>query len=67
MKERINTYKTLIGISEGKEIFGRPKRRQENNIKIGSRDNVGDDSIHVSQDRIQYRALMNTAMNHRIP
>jgi hypothetical protein len=30
-----NTYKILVGILEGKRPFGRPRRRWEDNIRMG--------------------------------
>jgi hypothetical protein len=59
----------LIGKPEEKRPHGRPRRRWENNIKmdlkgIGSE---GVDWVHVPQDRDQWRAIVNKAMNRLIP
>jgi hypothetical protein len=35
MGERRGVYRVLVGKSEGKTALGRPKRRWENNIKLG--------------------------------
>jgi hypothetical protein len=35
MGERKGIYRISVGQPEGKSPFGRPKRRDENNIKIG--------------------------------
>ena len=34
MRERIGTYRVLVGKPEGKRPLGRPRSRWENNIKI---------------------------------
>jgi hypothetical protein len=34
MEERRGVYRVLVGKSEGKITFGRPRRRWENNIKM---------------------------------
>jgi hypothetical protein len=48
---------------------GRPRRRWVDNIKMDLRvigwDGV--DSIDLAQDRVQWRALVNTVMNLRVP
>jgi hypothetical protein len=43
--------------------------RQEDNIKMGSNEigSVGIDWIHVSQDRDEWWAVVNTIMNLRVP
>jgi hypothetical protein len=33
--DRRDAYRALVGRSEGKRPIGRPKRRRENNIKMG--------------------------------
>jgi hypothetical protein len=53
----------LVGKPEGKRPLGRPRRRCVDNIKIDLRE-VGWD---LAQDRDQWRALMNTVMNLRVP
>jgi hypothetical protein len=35
MGERIGAYRALVGKPEGRRPLGRPRRRWENNIKIG--------------------------------
>jgi hypothetical protein len=58
-----------VGKPEGKRPLGRLRRRWEDNIrmalrKIGWR---GIDWIDLAQDRDQWRALVNTVMNLRVP
>jgi hypothetical protein len=57
-----NAYRILVGKPEGKRALGRPRRRSVKNIKIN-----GMDWIDLAQDRDQWRALVKTAMNLRVP
>jgi hypothetical protein len=71
MGEKRNAYRILVGKPEGKRPFGRPRRRWVDNIKIDlKRDRIGCDGvdwIDLAQDRDQWRALVNTVMNLRVP
>jgi hypothetical protein len=64
-----NAYRILVGKPEGKRPLGRPRRRWVDNIKIDlrGREWVGRDWIELAQDRDQWRALVNTVMNLRVP
>jgi hypothetical protein len=55
--------------NEGNRPLGRPKRRWEDNIKMDLRERGwgGMDWIHLAQDGDQWRALVNTVMNLRVP
>jgi hypothetical protein len=49
--------------------MGRPRRRWEDNIKTDLRE-IGIDAanwIRLAQDRLQWRAFVNTVMNLRVP
>jgi hypothetical protein len=58
-----------VGKTEGKRPLGRPRRRLVDNIKIdlGEIGWDGRDWIELAQDRDQWRALVNTVMNLRVP
>jgi hypothetical protein len=64
MGENRNAYRILMGMSEGKRPLGRPRRRWVDNIKMDLRE-IGWDG--VAQDRDQWRALVNTILNLRVP
>jgi hypothetical protein len=54
---------------EGKKPLGRPRHRWEDNIKMDLRE-IGIDGaklIRLAQDRVQWRAFVNTVMNLRVP
>jgi hypothetical protein len=56
-------------LPEGKRPLGRPRRRWVDSIKMDLREIGwhGRDWIELAQDRDQWRALVNTAMNLQIP
>jgi hypothetical protein len=64
-----NAYRILVGKPEGWRPLGRPRQRWNENIEIDIREigYVGIDWIHLVQDRDQWRALVKTAMNFRVP
>jgi hypothetical protein len=59
----------LVGRPKGKRPLGRPKRRWENNIKLDRREIVigGPNLIQLAEDRVQWRAFVNTVMNPQVP
>jgi hypothetical protein len=69
MVETRNAYRILVGKPEGKRPLGRPRRRWVDNIKVDFREIEldGRDWIELAQDRHQWRALVNTMMNLRVP
>jgi hypothetical protein len=58
-----------VGKPEGKRPLGRSRRRWVNNIKIDLREVgwVDTDRIDLAQHWDQSRALLNMAMNLRVP
>jgi hypothetical protein len=69
MGEMKNAYKILVGKPEGMRPHARPKRKWEDNIEIDRRGIVreGVDWIHLTQDRDQWRAAVNTVVTLWIP
>jgi hypothetical protein len=69
MGEKRNAYKILVEKPEGKRSLGRPRRRWVDNIKMDVREIGWDgmDWIYLAEDRDQWRALVNTVMNLRVP
>jgi hypothetical protein len=59
----------LVGNPDGKRPLVRKGRRWVDNIKIDLREIGwgGMEGIHLTWDRDQWRALVNTAMNRRVP
>jgi hypothetical protein len=59
----------LVGRPEEKRPLGRPRRRWEDNIKLDLRE-IGIDGtnwLQLAEDRVQWRAFVNTVMNLRVP
>jgi hypothetical protein len=69
MGEKRNAYRILLGNPEGKRPLGRSRRRWVDNIKIDLREIGwdGGDLIDLAQDRDQWKDLVNTVMNLRVP
>jgi hypothetical protein len=69
MGEGRGVFRVLVRRPEGKRPLGRPRRRWEYNIKMDLRE-IGIDGanwIQRAQDRVQWRAFVNTVMNLRVP
>jgi hypothetical protein len=69
MRDTRNAYRILVGKPEGKRPLGRPTRRWVDNIKMDLSEIGwgGINWIDLVQDRDQWRALVNTVMNLRVP
>jgi hypothetical protein len=69
MCEKRNAYTILVGNQERNRPLGRRRRRWVYNIKMDLRE-VGWDGmvwIDLAQERDQWRALVKTVMNLRVP
>jgi hypothetical protein len=69
MGEVRGVYRVLIGSPEGKKPLDRPGLRWNYNIKMVLRE-IGVDGtnwVRLAEDRVRWRALVNTVMNLRIP
>jgi hypothetical protein len=69
MGEGRGVYRVFTGRLEGKRPLGGPRRRWEDNIKLDLKE-IGIDAanwIQLDQDRVQWRAFVNTVMNLRVP
>jgi hypothetical protein len=64
-----NVYRILVGKPEGKRPLGKPRCRWVDDIKmdLGEKGWDGRDWIELAQDRDQWRALVKTVMNLRVP
>jgi hypothetical protein len=63
------SYVVIYRIPEGKRPLGRPRCRWEDNIKIDLQE-VGCGGmgwIELAQDRDRWQAIVNAAMNLRVP
>jgi hypothetical protein len=67
--EKRNAYRILLRKPEGRRPLGRPRRRWVEIIKIDLRETGWDgmDWVDLAQDRDQWRALVSTVMNLRVP
>ena len=69
MEEGRSAFKILTGKLIGKRPLGRPRRRWEDNIRMDLEEigiNAGN-CVDSAQDRNYWRALVNAALNLRIP
>jgi hypothetical protein len=62
-------YRVLVRRPEGKRPLGRPRRRWEDNIMLDLKEMGinGANWIQLAQDRVQWRACVNTVMKLRVP
>jgi hypothetical protein len=66
--EESGVYRVSVGKLEGKRPLGRPRRRWEDNIRMGLQE-VGCGVmawIGLAQDKDMWRALVNAVMNFRV-
>jgi hypothetical protein len=63
--ERRYAYRILVGKMGGRRPLGKSRHRWVENIREIGWDGV--DWIDVAEDRDQWRALVNTVMNLRVP
>jgi hypothetical protein len=62
---RGGAYRVLVGRPKGKRPLGRPRHRWDDNIKMDLGD-IGIDGANwtwLAQDKVQWRAFVNTVMN----
>jgi hypothetical protein len=62
-------YRVLVGKPEGKRPRGRPRRRWEDNIKMGLQEVEcrSVDWIKLAQDRDRWRVIVNAVMKLLVP
>ena len=65
MEEGRSAFKILTSKPTGKRPLGRPRRRWEDNIRMDLE--VIGNRVDSAQDRNYWRALVNAALNLRVP
>jgi hypothetical protein len=69
VEEGRSTFKILTDKPAGNRSLGRPRRRWDDNIRIDLKE-IGNNTrnwVESAQDRGYWRALLNPALNLRIP
>ena len=69
MEEGRNAFKNLTGKPTGKRPLGRPRRRWEDIIRMDLEEigiNAGN-SVDSAQNKNYWKALVNAALNLRVP
>jgi hypothetical protein len=67
-EEKRNGYRIFVGKPEGKRPLGRPRRRwEDNNMDLREIGSGGTDWVGLAQNRDQWKALVNTVINLRVP
>ena len=69
MEEGRSAFKSLTGKPRGNRPLGTPRRRWENNIRMDLEE-IGINArnwVDSTQDRDYWRALVNEALNLRVP
>ena len=67
MEEGRSAFKILTGKPTGKKPLGRPRRRWEENISLEEIGINAGNWVASAQDRDYWRALVNAALNLRVP
>ena len=68
IEEGTSAFKILTGIPTGKKPLRRPRRRWEDNIRIDLKEmGINTRRVHSAQDIDYWRALVNVALNLRVP
>jgi hypothetical protein len=65
--EKRNAYRIVVGRPEENSPLGRPRRWWVNNIKMDLREIGWDGTDWIDEDRDQWRPLLNTVLNLRVP
>jgi len=67
--EKRRIYRVFVGKAEGNRPLGIPRRRWEDNIKMGLQEvaHRGVDWIELGQNRDRRRTIVNTVVNLRVP